>query len=85
MSKQKAPRRLQRTIRVDDVTKDERAALQLALSDVEVRAFVIVVGLLIPLPSGGRRRVLEWSLDAIQERTAATRRTMAERAGIVEG
>jgi len=48
-------------------TRAEKTAIETAMADPQIRAFVIVVGLLQPLSDGGRRRVLNFIADHLHE------------------
>lgn len=51
-------------------TKAEGRAIRIALSDPTVRAFVLVMGALLPLPSKrAQARVLEYVADRVVELT----------------
>lgn len=43
--------------------RGEGLAIKTALEDPTVRAFVVTVGVLLPLDAGGRRRVLNYVQD----------------------
>jgi hypothetical protein len=67
--------------------RQEAAAVRAAMDDAEVRAFVLIVGTLLPLSEGGRRRVLQFVSDQVAEERALGRigvRGVA-RGGIADG
>jgi len=53
---------------VEVLNRREAAALQRAMADPTVRAFVLIMGALLELPSDrARRRVLEFAIDKSSE------------------
>ena len=59
---------------IDVKNRDEAAQIQTALADPTVRAFVLIMGALIPLPSDrARERVLRFVEDHAAERAELER------------
>lgn len=56
-----------RTATIVCKTPEEAANIQRALDQVEVRAFLSIVGVLLPLGARGRRRTLEFVNDVMDE------------------
>jgi len=54
-------------IAIEVKDRGEGDAIRLALGDPTTRAFVVVMGVLLPLTSGGRRRVLSFIADQLEE------------------
>lgn len=63
-------KRATRTIKVEDITLDEQAALTRALELPDVRAFAIICGILEPLNQRGRQRVMTFIGDRVDEEHA---------------
>ena len=58
-------------VNVQANTEDEARAIEVALGDPTTRAFVLVMGALLQLPTDrARRRVLRWAADKIDEESA---------------
>jgi len=70
-----------RRITVLDVTTDEAQAIRVALTQPDVRAFAITVGLLTPLSDQGRRRVMQFVHDVATERGVGNDREQSGRNG----
>jgi hypothetical protein len=56
-----------KTIRVEVKDKSEGEAILAALQDPETRAFVVVVGTLLPFSDRRRKRVLEYVADSLSD------------------
>ena len=54
-------------ITIDVKNRSEADAIRTALDEPDIRAFVIVAGTLRPLTPRGRRRVLEYVVDLVDE------------------
>ena len=54
--------------RVEVKDRTERNAVEVALADPEVRAFVVVVGTLLPFSQRARERTLSFVSDSLDER-----------------
>lgn len=48
---------------IDVKTRVEKRAIEAAMTDPQVRAFVIIVGVLQPLDKPAQRRALNWVAD----------------------
>lgn len=68
--------------RITVANRDEKLALEAGLGDQQVRAFVTVVGLLLPLSERARRRVLAFVSDQLDERLADAPAPADERAPV---
>ena len=61
-------------VAIDVKDRNEAARLKAALADPEVRAFALIVGALLGLPSDrARRRVLRFVTDEVDEAAQAAR------------
>lgn len=54
-------------IEVECQNKEERRAIEAALADPAVRAYVLTVGLLIPLSQRARQRVINYLVDVVND------------------
>ena len=52
---------------IEVTDRREAEAIRTGLEDPTVRAFVIIMGLLLPLPQRSRKRVLEYVTDRLDE------------------
>ncbi len=61
-------------VRIPVSSEDEREQICVAMEDKEVRAFVRLVGALLPLPSDrARERVLRFVVDRVHEEAGSNR------------
>jgi hypothetical protein len=59
-------------VAIEVKNRDEATALKVAMGDPATRAFTLVMGTLLQLPTGrSRRRVLEFAIDHLGEQAAA--------------
>ena len=62
---------METTLKVKD--QAEGRAIRIALADPQVRAFVVIMGMLLPLPTDrARARVLNFIIDKTQEQAQIT-------------
>lgn len=54
---------------IEVASRDEANAIRRALADPEVKAFVVVMGNLLPLGKSGQRRVLAFIEDTMKEKS----------------
>ncbi len=60
---------------IDVESMEDKAAVELAMTDPMVRAFVLIAGTLAALPSDrARSRVLSWAYDRCDEQREAEKR-----------
>jgi hypothetical protein len=62
-----------RTVRLVCKNPDEAANIQRALDEPEVRAFLGIVGVMLPLSQRGRTRVLQFVSDKLNEEAGSVR------------
>lgn len=67
-------------IRIEVKDRAEGDAIQLALGDPETRAFVVIVGTLLPFSDRAKRRILEFVADSATDPETPVRFRI-ERAG----
>ncbi len=62
-------------IAIDCADRNDANAIKAAMADAEVRAFVLVVGTLMPFTGRARARILHFVADAVTDPNPAMRST----------